>query len=369
MTKVSVIIPCYNSEHYVSKCIDSVLKQSLSDIEVIVVDDGSADHTHQILQEYQKQDSRVIVIHQSNQGLSSARNAGMKVAHGKYIGFVDSDDWIHEDMYLELYKASEKFSADIAISTFFEVYQDCIMPTYEHLPEGLTRWDMLECRESVIMRFLSNDYLRLQGSAKSKPPFWRGYVWNRLYKAEFLQQKQITFPSELKGFWEDLIFSFQVILCSDTVACLDRPLYYYQCNRPGSLASCMKLSGENFFTELEPASKMIESLFSGKEAFVDACRQAFNLHKASFFVESQLEQLSSCKKENRHCLIVEISERLKHDCLRKLLRNTHIKNMKSCFMRNYLLLCKMGWINLLILYVLVRNYTNSILHKEIRTGA
>ena len=102
--KTSVIVPIYKVEEYLHRCIDSIINQTYTNLEIILVDDGSPDNCPMICDEYAKKDSRIRVIHKKNGGLSDARNAGLEIATGEYIGFVDSDDWIHKDMYHILYK-------------------------------------------------------------------------------------------------------------------------------------------------------------------------------------------------------------------------------------------------------------------------
>ncbi|WP_209122916.1 glycosyltransferase family 2 protein [Alkalihalobacillus sp. BA299] len=112
-TKISIIVPVYKVEKYLHKCIDSILNQSYPNLEIILVNDGSPDNCGSICDEYAEQDQRVKVIHKENGGLSSARNSGLDLATGEYIGFVDSDDYIEKDMYEELYKAAYEHSADV----------------------------------------------------------------------------------------------------------------------------------------------------------------------------------------------------------------------------------------------------------------
>jgi glycosyltransferase involved in cell wall biosynthesis len=113
MPKVSIIVPIFNVEQYLHKCIDSLLAQSLQDIEIILVDDGSKDSSEEICDEYDKKDKRIVVIHKINGGLSSARNAGIRIASGEYLGFVDGDDWVDTNMYEVLYELCNENNADI----------------------------------------------------------------------------------------------------------------------------------------------------------------------------------------------------------------------------------------------------------------
>ncbi len=122
MCEISIIVPVYKVEPYLRKCVDSILAQTFTDFEVILVDDGSPDNSGKICDEYASKDSRVRVIHKENGGLSSARNAGIDVARGKYLGFVDSDDYIEKDMYELLYDNIVKEQADLSICGIYDIY-------------------------------------------------------------------------------------------------------------------------------------------------------------------------------------------------------------------------------------------------------
>ena len=128
MPKVSVIIPVYNVEQYVEKSIQSVLNQSMKDIEIILVNDGSTDKSGEICDRYGQKEERIIVIHKENGGLSSARNVGVKAASGDYIGFIDSDDYIESVMYETLYQMAERDSADVAVCGVYDVYKNGKVP-------------------------------------------------------------------------------------------------------------------------------------------------------------------------------------------------------------------------------------------------
>lgn len=113
---ISVIVPIYNVEKYIKKCIDSIINQTYKNLEIILVNDGSPDECGKICDEYERIDSRIVVIHKENGGLSDARNAGLKVMHGKYVAFVDSDDWIEPEMYQRLYENMVTFHADMSFA-------------------------------------------------------------------------------------------------------------------------------------------------------------------------------------------------------------------------------------------------------------
>lgn len=124
MSKVSIVVPVYNVEKYLQRCVSSILGQTLQDIEIILVDDGSRDSSGKLCDEYAKEDSRIVVVHKENGGLSSARNAGIDVATSPYIGFVDSDDYIDEEMYEKLYNWITENEADIAMCELCHCYED-----------------------------------------------------------------------------------------------------------------------------------------------------------------------------------------------------------------------------------------------------
>ena len=118
--KVSVVVPAYNVENYIEDCLKSLINQTLKEIEIIVVNDGSTDNTFEIINKYANLDFRIKVISQENQGISVTRNNGIKIAKGEYIGFVDSDDWVDENYFEELYNTAKKFDADISVASILK---------------------------------------------------------------------------------------------------------------------------------------------------------------------------------------------------------------------------------------------------------
>ena len=119
--KVSVIVPVYNAEKFISRCITSILEQTIKEIEIIVVNDGSTDQSAEIINSFESLDHRIIHISQPNQGVSTARNAGLRCASGEFIGFVDADDWIEPNMFETLYALSIQHSADLVICNAFSI--------------------------------------------------------------------------------------------------------------------------------------------------------------------------------------------------------------------------------------------------------
>ena len=151
---ISVVVPVYNVEKYLERCVDSIIKQTYKNLDIILVDDGSQDNSGKICDKYKEKYNNIQVIHQKNQGLSIARNNGLAIAEGNYITFIDSDDWIKKDMIESLFNAMHKYKADIASVAVYDVYdsgQVIKNVKYKNV-KVLSREEALEC-------FLFNGYL------------------------------------------------------------------------------------------------------------------------------------------------------------------------------------------------------------------
>ena len=205
MACISVIIPVYKVELYLERCVQSIVKQTYTNLEIILVDDGSPDNCPAMCDSWAERDSRIKVIHKENGGLSDARNAGMVIAEGKYISFIDSDDWIAPEMLERLHDALEKDKSDIAACTVEMVWED-------KTPEKL-----LTVQENrVLGRQEAQEALLLE--TKLKQP-----VWYKLYKREVLEG--ILFEKGKQH--EDVFWSYQVIGNAAQVSLIDYIGYYY----------------------------------------------------------------------------------------------------------------------------------------------
>ena len=216
MTKnplISVIIPIYNVEKYIHQCLDSVINQSYKNLEIILVDDGSIDKCSEICDEYAKKDKRIIIIHQENKGLSSARNTGLKYASGSYIAFVDSDDWLALNCYEKVLNHAIKTNAEITGYDIFEVYGNTIK-VRSHTPN-----------ENAVI-YTSQHYDLLFS-------LWP-LVWSKLYKKSFLDKYQIYFPDGL--IYEDVPFVVACYARNATMTFINDHLHYYRMSRVGSLS-------------------------------------------------------------------------------------------------------------------------------------
>lgn len=202
--KISVIIPVYDVEPYLEKCINSVLNQTYQNLEIILVDDGSPDLCGNICDTYAKKDNRIKVIHKENSGLSDARNRGLDIATGDYIGFVDSDDYITENMFKTLYELLKTYQADISTVSFYEIFNGKVI--------GVRDSKKLEVmnKKEALKELYRDDKIQ-------------SYCWNKLFKRELFEG--VRFPSG-KNF-EDIPTTLLLFEKSNVVVRLEKPEYYY----------------------------------------------------------------------------------------------------------------------------------------------
>jgi len=214
MPNISIIVPVYNVEKYLNKCIDSILNQTFSDFELILVDDGSTDSSGSICDKYN--DDRITVIHKENGGISSARNTGIDIAKGDFIGFVDSDDFIHKDMYKILYDNIIKYTGDIAICKEKNVYENELV-------------ELNSINEDLKINILTVEEI-LKKSNKERSTFI--YAWNKLYKKELF--KDLRYPEN--KIYEDEWLSPKILYKASKIIYIDKDLYYYL-QRDGSIVN------------------------------------------------------------------------------------------------------------------------------------
>lgn len=211
--KVSVILPSLNVRPYIKECIESVIKQTLKDIEIICVDSGSTDGTLEILEEYSNIDSRIKLIKSDVQSYGYQMNLGMDYANGEYIGIVETDDYIEETMYETLYEYSENGLADIIKSSFFHLQGDKI--TEDTSKKNLPTTKFSAYDDPNIL--------------KSHPS-----IWAAIYKKSFLEKNNISFMEAPGGGWVDNPFLFETMLSTDNIIYIDKPFYYYRESNPNS---------------------------------------------------------------------------------------------------------------------------------------
>lgn len=212
MDKISIVIPCYNAEKYIKRCIHSLLAQTHYNLEIIIVNDGSSDRTKEIIASMQ-QDNRIKYIEQQNAGESAARNAGIAMATGEYIGFVDADDFVLPEMYEKLYSAIINTKADVAVCNFNLVYEDDSIidqKKYAYMPNGT-----LNIYDDVYLYWVSV-------CAAPRP---NNYVWTRLYRRNLLLTSGIMFEKYPHS--ADTLFNFKLLPHIKSVTFIQEGLYNY----------------------------------------------------------------------------------------------------------------------------------------------
>lgn len=215
MTKVSVVVPIYKVEKYLRECVDSILRQTLKDIEIILIDDGSPDACPQIIDEYAKQDKRVIALHQKNSGYTAAVNRGIELARGEYIGIIESDDWIESDMYEKLYAHAKKYDTDIT-KGMFTIYNSS-------LPSG--------ARDEVF-RNPSGVDLSLAPDGAFTIAKWprllafHASIWSSVYKSSFV--KRIKVPETAGASYQDFPFMIDVMTKAKRISVVRKPLVHWR---------------------------------------------------------------------------------------------------------------------------------------------
>ena len=238
--KVSVIIPVYNVEKQLSRCVDSVINQSLRELEIILVDDGSPDKSPQICDEYKEKDNRIKVIHNTNGGVSDARNAGLNLASGEYISFLDPDDWIEKVMLETMYNKIKIDSSDIAVCSYAIDYPNNNFSINKELPISV------DCTNNIadaIYSLDSNDMFNV--------------VWNKLYRYDLLKENKIRF--EIDGVpGEDLLFNCAAFQKAKLVSFDYEVLYHYMREDEDTLVNTYK---SNLYTQVQRFNRARKTLY------------------------------------------------------------------------------------------------------------
>lgn len=278
-TTVSIVVPIYNVEPYLRACVYSLLKQTLHDTEIVLVDDGSPDRSGQIADELSDQYENIKVVHQKNSGLGPARNTGIEHAVGEYIGFVDSDDWVEPDMFAGLYAAARCEHADIVFGGHKDMVNDVVNSVKPHPLAGkvLTKkQDILRVRENLFGHAPDDTVVEA----------FPMRVWTGIYRRAFLNENVLRFKPILS---EDTIFNLAAYQCAQVIAFTGGTAYCYRMDNQPSIMrsfSSKKLSQyTGFLDELfaiaseEPNSA--SCLLRARRMAIDYCRLYMGLVSAS----------------------------------------------------------------------------------------
>ena len=304
MAEISIIVPVYNVEQYLENCIESILNQTFKDFELILVDDGSTDNSGKICDIYEKKDSRIKVIHKNNGGLSSARNTGLDIACGKYIGFVDSDDSIHPKMYEVLYNLIEKYKSDISCCNYKYTY-DISNQNHEELNlNEVIEMSNIEAIEKLYDKDLG---VRLV------------VAWNKLYHKRLFDNIRY----KVGRLHEDEFMAHRRLYNSKKITYVDNELYYYL-QREGSIMS--QISYKRKVDAL--LSKSDRMMFCNKVGLTSMSDNICKIYEFEFF--NLYKQLLNEGSEN-----AEFLKEIRRDFILNLYillrqKDIHIKEKISC---------------------------------------
>lgn len=221
--KISIIVPIYGVEAYLRQCIDSIINQTLKDIEIILIDDGGKDNCPQIIDEYAKKDSRIVAIHKPNGGYGQSCNCGLDVARGEFIGIVEPDDFIDKNMYEDLYAVATNKNADIVKSAYWESYEKddennlCACEKYCYFGRAI-----IPPKEVFNIREYS-DLLVAHPS-----------IWSAIYRRGFLIKNDIRFVEAKGAGWVDNPFHVKTLCLADRIAWIPNAYYHYRLRREGN---------------------------------------------------------------------------------------------------------------------------------------
>lgn len=288
MELVSIIVPVYNVEKYIDECVNSLLKQTYINLEIILVDDGSKDKSGVICDKYASMDSRIRVIHKQNAGLGFARNSGLDMAYGKYVTFIDSDDRADMNLIELLMGGIMESRSDTCIGGFKRIAENGKVNFTEQYTE----------RVFTDKEVYDKLFARMLGSAPNKHDAIRMSVWNVMYSMKIIKEHQIRFPSEKKFISEDIIWDSEYYKYSKKVKIIDSTAYHYRIT-PGSLTQKYKPDMLNKICILY--KEMFNRLSEDDEKIVRLQRQFF-VNLRACIKQEHINTSKKSKKEIRNAI-------------------------------------------------------------------
>lgn len=299
--KVSIIVPIYNAQNYINKTIKSLINQTLKEIEIILVNDGSKDESKQICEKYAKEDDRIILINKTNGGIADTRNVGMQIATGKYIMFLDADDLFEMDSCEKMFYAIEKSGADYVIGN------------YQMMDEDGTKWEKpaFDVKKYQEFQLDKNDYRKSFFVMNST-------AWNKIYRSEFLKKNDITFKVPYPS--EDDYFTSLCYMKANYAFYIPKVIYLYR-NSPNSLSKNCSLQ---YFQVINDSYKMIYNSFKENDElnyyrYVYAKKNAYLLCQLIDSEQISTEQKIECIKDLEWYF--ELADKLKINTAHESLKN------------------------------------------------
>lgn len=320
LPKVSVIVPIYNVAKYLDRSIKSILNQTLNDIEIILIDDGSTDESLSICNNYKKKDSRIKVYSKKNGGVSSARNLGIKKAKGTYLAFVDPDDWIENEMYESLYFLSEKKETDITIC-------DYMVEQRGEKSKKKINYEKDTFDRSDIMKYLIPNMIG-QESFKGTGSNIMGSVCRLIVRREFILNNNVKFREDI-SLMEDLIFCIVIFMQVEKISYVKSSYYHYMKNENSALSSYR----ENTIFERIKVNEILNKIFKSH-----GVKNLYEKRMRYRYMKMAIISISYETRKGNKKSFVEKVKTIKKICknshLKKCIKETDIKqyNKKTVFL-------------------------------------
>ena len=308
MSVVSVIVPVYNAEKYLENCIESIINQSMREIEIILVNDGSTDDSEKICKQYERKDARVRYIEQKNQGVSVARNKGKDIATGEYILFIDADDEMDLTMIEKLYSDIQKYNGDIAVCKIQKIKS-------KDEVENITVEDISVCsmvQEDALKSYFTESKLEIG-------------VWNKLFKKSVIENVNYYVGRRMN---EDKFFAFESILNAQVITYRNEGLYYYY-ERNNSVTK--QKFDEKWFDNIFFAEKIYEIIIKNKPNLEREARHQLIMTKYYLLLAMKRKQADRCYKEQYEKVIDDIKQTKINDL--KIRRNPKVGMMMIKYCR------------------------------------
>ena len=346
MPKVSIIIPVYNAERFLEKCLDSIENQTFKDIEIICVNDGSKDNSLKILKEYQKKDTRIVIIDKENAGVSAARNDGIRKSKGEYVTFADADDWLELDAIENMYNAIVEKNADVVRTNYY------INETYDKVSGKGTLCGL----ENKIITTSQEDFIELVSNK-----FLNGnllcYVWCLLVKRSVLNKTPLF--QEGIPYMEDTIFYNELMNVVDKIYFFDKPTYHYY-NNVSSCTKSKEFYVRNIYSWARAYEKIVEVI--EKDKFKNEGRVEISTNTLGLKIMERFFFMFLSEKNSDEYWLNLISEIMKDQTIYKIVSKTNIKYLPIHLALPFKMIVK-GKYKSLIRFYKIRRWLRNIKSK------
>lgn len=314
--KITIIVPVYNVENYLPKCLDSLINQTIKDLEIICINDGSTDKSLNILKEYAQNDNRIIVIDKENEGQGICRNYGIKIAKGEYTAFVDPDDWVNPSMYENMYNQARSLNSEIVISNYVRYIEET--ERYTFTPFFKQAVSAVKEKVIEITPFKNIDKSIINKTLLISPC----YCWNRIYNTNFLKLNDIKFDKTRR--WQDCLFILKSHILAKNISYIPKNFYFYRIRKD--------ISSKNFDGRYEDMFEVIKNFdsllkdFNLQHEFKDNMKYFITMNIYWLYNKvSKITQQKIIKRCNSDEIITKYTKHLsfKVSCYSKMLKTAN----------------------------------------------